>query len=42
VKSHIRAILSKLSLKNRTQAAAYALLDQRAYEPSPEDARKSA
>jgi len=34
VKTHIRAILSKLSLKNRTQAAAYALLDQHAYEDS--------
>ena len=32
VKTHIKAILSKLSLKNRTQAAAYALLDQQAYE----------
>ena len=32
VKTHIRAILSKLSLKNRTQAAAYALLDQHAYD----------
>ncbi|MEE8519234.1 MAG: response regulator transcription factor [Dehalococcoidia bacterium] len=31
VKTHIKAILSKLSLKNRTQAAAYALLDNRAY-----------
>ena len=38
VKTHIRAILSKLSLKNRTQAAAYALLDQHAYE----DVRKPA
>jgi DNA-binding CsgD family transcriptional regulator len=34
VKTHIRAILSKLSLKNRTQAAAYALLDQQAFEQS--------
>lgn len=34
VKTHIRAILGKLSLKNRTQAAAYALLDQQAFEPS--------
>ena len=32
VKTHIKAILSKLSLKNRTQAAAYALLDNQAYE----------
>lgn len=32
VKTHIRAILSKLSLKNRTQAAAYALFDSRAYD----------
>jgi ATP/maltotriose-dependent transcriptional regulator MalT len=32
VKTHIRAILSKLSLKNRTQAAAYALLDQHAFD----------
>ena len=32
VKTHIRAILSKLSLKNRTQAAAYALLDPHAYD----------
>ena len=31
VKTHIKAILSKLSLKNRTQAAAYALLDQQAF-----------
>ena len=34
VKTHIKAILSKLSLKNRTQAAAYALLDQQAFEPN--------
>lgn len=38
VKTHIRAILSKLSLKNRTQAAAYALLDQHAFD----DTRKIA
>ncbi len=31
VKTHIRGILTKLSLKNRTQAATYALLDSRAY-----------
>lgn len=42
VKSHIRAILSKLSLKNRTQAAAYALLDQRAFESAPVDTKLSA
>ena len=35
VKTHIKAILSKLSLGNRTQAAAYALLDQHAFEPGP-------
>ena len=32
VKTHIKAILSKLSLKNRTQAAAYALLDRQAFD----------
>jgi DNA-binding CsgD family transcriptional regulator len=42
VKTHIRAILSKLSLKNRTQAAAYALLDAQAFEPTSEDSRKTA
>jgi ATP/maltotriose-dependent transcriptional regulator MalT len=42
VKSHIRAILSKLSLKNRTQAAAYALLDQRAFEPASDELKRSA
>ncbi len=31
VKTHIRGILTKLSLKNRTQAATFALLDSRAY-----------
>ena len=31
VKTHIRGILTKLSLKNRTQAAAFALLDSRAF-----------
>jgi ATP/maltotriose-dependent transcriptional regulator MalT len=32
VKTHIKAILSKLSVGNRTQAAAYALLDNQAFE----------
>jgi DNA-binding NarL/FixJ family response regulator len=32
VKMDINAILSKLSLKNRTQAASFALLDVRAYD----------
>ena len=31
VKTHIESILTKLSLKNRTQAAAYALLETQAY-----------
>ncbi|MCH8198662.1 MAG: response regulator transcription factor [Chloroflexi bacterium] len=31
VKTHIRGIPTKLSLKNRTQAATFALLDSRAY-----------
>jgi DNA-binding CsgD family transcriptional regulator len=31
VKTHIKSILTKLSLKNRTQAAAYALLETQAY-----------
>jgi DNA-binding NarL/FixJ family response regulator len=31
-KTHINPILSMLSLKNRTQAAAFALLDDRAYD----------
>ena len=43
VKTHIRAILGKLSLKNRTQAAAYALLDQQAFESSSDESdRKTA
>jgi DNA-binding NarL/FixJ family response regulator len=32
VKTHIKAIRSKLSVENRTQAAAYALLDSQAFE----------
>ncbi len=31
VKTHIRGILTKMRLKNRTQAATFALLDSRAY-----------
>ncbi|MDA1035635.1 MAG: LuxR C-terminal-related transcriptional regulator [Chloroflexi bacterium] len=31
IKTHIKAILSKLSLKNSTQAATYELLDQQAF-----------
>jgi DNA-binding NarL/FixJ family response regulator len=42
VKTHIRAILSKLSLTNRTQAAGYAMLDQRAFETLSEDSQKIA
>jgi ATP/maltotriose-dependent transcriptional regulator MalT len=38
VKTHIKAILLKLSLKNRTQAAAYALLDKQAFENGSVDA----
>ena len=37
IKTLIKAILSKLGLKNRTQAAAYASLDEQAFdEPGPE------
>jgi len=32
VKTHIKAILSKLSVDNRTQAAAYAVLDAQAFQ----------
>jgi DNA-binding NarL/FixJ family response regulator len=35
VKTHIKAILGKLSLKNRTRPAAYALLDQHVFEEAP-------
>ena len=32
VKTHIKAILAKLSVDNRTQAAAYALFDAQTFE----------
>ena len=42
IKTHIKAILSKLSLKNRTQAAAYALLDEQAFNEWGDAQSKSA